>query len=130
MVGRREKMTGDKSDNIPGVEKCGPKTAAKWLNEYGTAEGVVEHGDDIKGKIGESLRDNVDSLRLSKTLAAIKMDVDLDVEIDDLNQGEGDIDALRKLYGRYELRSLLRQLDEDGGPAPEPVAAEDTEKSY
>ena len=123
-------LVGDSSDNIPGVPKVGPKTAAKWLNEYGTAEGVVEHGDDIKGKIGESLRGNVDSLRLSKTLAAIKMDVDLDVEIDDLNQGEGDIDALRKLYGRYELRSLLRQLDEDDGAAPEPVAAEDTDKNY
>ena len=123
-------LVGDSSDNIPGVPKVGPKTAAKWLNEYGTAEDLVEHGEEIKGKIGESLRDNVDSLRLSKTLAAIKMDVDLDIEIDDLNQGEGDIDALRKLYGHYELRSLLRQLDEDGGAAPEPVAAEDTGNDY
>ena len=123
-------LVGDSSDNIPGVPKVGPKTAAKWLNEYETAEGIIGHGEEIKGKIGESLRDNVDALRLSQTLAAIKTDVDLDVDIDDLNQGDGDIDALRKLYSRFELRSLLRQLDDGTGSAPEPKADEEDLNDY
>ncbi len=118
-------LVGDSSDNIPGVPKVGPKTAAKWLNEYDTADGIVENGDAIKGKIGESLRDNVDSLRLSKELATIKTDVDLDVGIDDLTATDGDTDALRSLYSHYELRSLLRQLDEADGAAPEPVVEEE-----
>ena len=115
-------LVGDSSDNIPGVPKVGPKTAAKWLNEYDTADGIVENGDAIKGKIGESLRDNIESLRLSKELAAIKRDVKLDVTIDDLTASEGDTDVLRSLYARYELRSLLRQLDEADGATPEPAA--------
>ncbi len=118
-------LVGDSSDNIPGVPKVGPKTAAKWLNEYDTADGIVENGDAIKGKIGESLRDNVESLRLSKELATIKKDVELDVHIDDLTASEGDTDALRSLYSHYELRSLLRQLDEADGAAPEPVVEEE-----
>jgi DNA polymerase-1 len=123
-------LVGDSSDNIPGVPRVGPKTAAKWLNAYETADGIIEHGEEIRGKIGESLRDNIDSLRLSQTLAAIKTDVDLDVDIDGLNQGDGDIDALRKLYSHYELRSLLRQLDEGSGTAPDPVAEEDNVSDY
>jgi DNA polymerase-1 len=119
-------LVGDSSDNIPGVPKVGPKTAAKWLNEYDSAAGIVEHGDEIKGKVGESLRDNVDSLNLSKELATIRTDVDLDVGIDDLTAGDGDPDALRKLFSHFELRALLRQLDEetDGAP-PEPVEDEE-----
>ena len=112
-------LVGDSSDNIPGVPKVGPKTASKWLNLYDSADGVIEHGEEIKGKVGESLRDNVDSLRLSKQLATIKTDVDLDTSIDDLEAGEGDVDALRSLYARYDLRTLLRQLDEQADPKPE-----------
>ena len=115
-------LVGDSSDNIPGVPKVGPKTASKWLNQYESADGVVEHGEEIKGKVGESLRDNVDSLRLSKELATIRIDLDLDVGVDDLQAGERDTSALRALYSHYELRSLLRQLDEESGSAPEPVA--------
>ncbi len=118
-------LVGDSSDNIPGVPKVGPKTAAKWLNEYESADGIVEHGEEIKGKVGESLRDNVESLRLSQELATIRTDVDLDVTIDDLNAGAGDLDALRSLYNHFELRSLLRQLDEEAGAAPEPAAEEE-----
>ena len=116
-------LVGDSSDNIPGVPKVGPKTAAKWLNEYDSAAGIVEHGDEIKGKVGESLRDNVDSLNLSRELATIKTDVELDVGIEDLNAGSGDMEALRKLFSHYELRALLGQLDEEAdGAAPEPAA--------
>jgi DNA polymerase-1 len=116
-------LVGDTSDNIPGVPKVGAKTAAKWLNLYGSAEGILEHGEEIKGKVGESLRDNVEKLRLSQTLATIRKDVDLDVTVDDLEATEADIGSLRELYGHYELRSLLRlldeQADEPAAPAPE-----------
>jgi len=116
-------LVGDTSDNIPGVPKVGAKTAAKWLNLYGSAEGILEHGEEIKGKVGESLRDNVEQLRLSQTLAAIRKDVDLDVTVDDLEATQADTGSLRELYGHYELRSLLRvldeQADEPAAPAPE-----------
>jgi DNA polymerase-1 len=115
-------LVGDSSDNIPGVPKVGPKTAAKWLNEYDSAAGIIAHGEEIKGKVGESLRDNVDSVNLSKALATIRTDVELDVGIEDLKAGAGDTEALRKLFGHYELRALLRQLDEESDSAPpEPV---------
>ena len=105
-------LVGDSSDNIPGVPKVGPKTAAKWLNLYDSADGIVEHGDEIKGKVGESLRENVAQMELSRDLATIRTDLDLDVGIADLKATDGDIDKLRRLYSHYELRSLLRQLNE------------------
>jgi DNA polymerase-1 len=113
-------LVGDSSDNIPGVPRVGAKTAAKWLNEYPTADDIVENAEEIKGKVGESLRDNVEQLRLSQALATIRQDVDLPVTIDDLQATAADADALRKIYGKFELRSLLRQLDGDAGePAAE-----------
>jgi len=117
-------LVGDTSDNIPGVPKVGPKTAAKWLNEYGSADGIVEHADEIKGKVGDSLRENVEQLRLSQRLARIATDIELDVTIDELDPRNPDVAALRKLYGRYELRSLLRQLDESAAAGPPAVADE------
>jgi len=116
-------LVGDSSDNIPGVPKVGAKTAAKWLNLYASADGIVEHGEQIKGKVGESLRDNVEQLRLSRNLATIRKDLDLELTVDDLKAADADTDALRKLYSQYELRSLLRLLDEGAdepaAPAPE-----------
>ena len=120
-------LVGDTSDNIPGVPKVGAKTAAKWLNEYQTADGIIEHADDIKGKVGESLRDNVEQLRLSRELATIRTDVDLPQAPADLKRGRGDPAALRELYERLELKSLLRQLgeqpEEASAAAPEPAQA-------
>jgi len=115
-------LVGDTSDNIPGVPKVGPKTAAKWLNEYGSVDALIERADEIKGKIGESLRDNLDRLRLSRELATIRLDVDLPVTPAELGDAVRDVDALRTLYGHYELRNLLRQLD-DEHTAPEAPAA-------
>jgi len=105
-------LVGDTSDNIPGVPKVGAKTAAKWLNLYTSADGIVEHSADIAGKVGDSLRDNVEQLRLSQQLATIRKDVDLDLGIADLLPSPADNDRLRELYGHYELRSMLAQLDE------------------
>jgi len=123
-------LVGDTSDNIPGVPKVGPKTAAKWLNEYGTAEGVVEHAEAIKGKVGESLRDHVEQLWLSRKLAKIACDIDLDIGIDDLDARSPDTAALRKLYSRYELRSLLRQLDEAADVQADAPAVPEGDVSY
>ena len=116
-------LVGDTSDNIPGVPKVGAKTAAKWLHLYDSADGIVEHADEIKGKVGESLRDNIDQLRLSQQLATIRLDVDLPVAMSDLKPELPDFDSLRKIYGEFELRSLLRQLDDAGGE-PEPLVDE------
>ncbi len=123
-------LVGDSSDNIPGVPKVGPKTAAKWLNLYASADGIVEHKDDIKGKVGESLRDNIDQLRLSQQLASIRQDVELEVGIDDLSVADSDTAALREIFGHYELRSLLRQLDETAKQPAVVVEQEAADNDY
>ncbi len=123
-------LVGDTSDNIPGVPKVGAKTAAKWLNLYDSADGIVDNADEIKGKVGESLRDNIEQLRLSQELATIKTDVDLDVTVEDLNQDAGDVSALRTLLIHYELRTLLRQLDEEGDAPAEVVEEEASKVEY
>jgi len=105
-------LVGDTSDNIPGVPKVGAKTAAKWLNLYDSAAGIVENADEIKGKVGESLRDNVEQLKLSQELATIRLDVELPVSTQDLQADAANLEDLRELYSRFELRTLLRQLDE------------------
>ncbi len=117
-------LVGDTSDNIPGVPKVGPKTAAKWLNEYGSVDGIIEHADAIKGKVGESLRASVEQLRLSQELVRIRQDVNLPVTPDELMPGEGDEAALRELYSRFELRTLLKQLDAQTGHVEPPPKAE------
>ncbi len=122
-------LVGDSSDNIPGVPRVGAKTAAKWLNTYGTADGIVASAGEIKGKVGESLRDNVDQLRLSQDLARIRLDVELPVALDDLKAGDGDVGKLRELYGHYELRTLLKQLDDQSGAA-QPEAEAEPQGSY
>ncbi len=106
-------LVGDSSDNIPGVPKVGAKTAAKWLNEYETADKLIERADEIKGKVGESLRDNIEQLKLSKELATIRQDVELDSGPRDLKRGEPDTAMLREIYTRLELRRLLGQLDDN-----------------
>ncbi|HKZ10682.1 MAG TPA: DNA polymerase I [Rhodanobacteraceae bacterium] len=107
-------LMGDSIDNIPGVVKCGPKTAAKWLGEYGALDGVIASADKIGGKIGENLRAALTQLPLSRQLATIKTDVVLDQGPGDLLLRERDIEALRELYARYEFRQALKELDEAG----------------
>jgi DNA polymerase-1 len=103
-------LVGDTSDNIPGVPKVGPKTAAKWLNEYVTLDNLIANQDRIEGKVGESLRASTTDLALSRELATIRCDVDLDVGPEDLRRTEPDTARLRELYTRFELRSLLKSL--------------------
>jgi len=122
-------LVGDSSDNIPGVPKVGAKTAAKWLNEYDSAEGIVERAEEIKGKVGESLRDNIDQLKLSQQLATIRLDVELPITLDKLKPVDADPDRLRDLYGRFELRTLLKQLD-DVTASPEPELHDSSDSNY
>jgi len=114
-------LVGDSSDNIPGVPKVGPKTAAKWLNEYKTLDSIIQHAADIPGKVGESLRENLQTLELSRKLATIRRDVKLDLEPADLARKPPDIEALTPLYQRLELNSLLRQLT---GTATQPAGGQ------
>ena len=108
-------LVGDSSDNIPGVPKVGPKTAAKWLNEYGSADGIVAHARDIAGKVGESLRDNLDTLELSKKLATIRRDLDLPLSPAELTRKAPDVAVLSALYRRLEMNSLLAPTDRRRG---------------
>ncbi len=108
-------LVGDASDNIPGVPKVGPKTAAKWLAQYQSADGIIEHAAEIEGKVGENLRSGLQTLALSRKLATLDTDVELPLTLDDLKPQPVDTAQLQELYTRYELRALLRQLT--GGSA-------------
>jgi DNA polymerase I len=108
-------LMGDTVDNIPGVPKCGPKTAAKWLAEYGTLDGVMEHADKIGGKIGENLRSTLPRLPLNRQLTTIKTDVPLEQRLQDLVLRARDVEALRTLYMRYGFNQALKELE--GGAA-------------
>ncbi len=105
-------LMGDSADNIPGVPKVGPKTASKWLKEYGSIEKLIECADQIKGKVGENLRANLDQIPLSQQLTTIKCDVPLNFGIEDLKKTECNIDHLRSLLQQHEFSSWLRQLSE------------------
>ena len=103
-------LIGDKSDNIPGVPSVGPKTAAKWLNEYQSLEVLIENADAIKGKVGEKLRDHLEQLPLACELTTIRCDLDLSIAIDDLMKRPQDTEQLRKLYTGLEFKSLLKSI--------------------
>jgi len=104
-------LVGDSIDNIPGVPKVGPKTAAKWLNEYSTLDALIKSADAITGKVGESLRASLTSLELSRKLATLHCDVELAIPPESLLAREPDRNRLREIYTRLELRSLLRALE-------------------
>jgi DNA polymerase-1 len=122
-------LVGDSSDNIPGVTGVGPKTAAKWLNQYHTLDSLIGHAASITGKVGENLRSELPALELSRKLATIDTNVALTVDPEGLSAREPDLARLRELYTRLELRQLLRALDQGSaaatqpGPGPAPVAA-------
>ncbi len=103
-------LMGDKSDNIPGVPKVGPKTAVKWLTLYDSLQGVIDHASEIKGKVGENLRESLAHLPLSYQLATIKCDVALDCSLDDLVMKSADNQTLIEFYTQYEFKTLLRDV--------------------
>lgn len=117
-------LMGDSIDNVPGVEKCGPKTAAKWLGEYGNLESLFAHADKIGGKIGENLRAAIPRLPLSRELVTIRTDVPLEFVPTGLAMRERNVEALRELYARYGFKAALNDLDAaDGLAARAAVAA-------
>ncbi len=103
-------LMGDSSDNIPGVPKVGPKTAVKWLVEYTTLDNLLEHKQDIGGKVGENLRDNLEQLALSKELTTIACDLSLEVAIEDLTVAEPDQEQLVELYTELEFNTWLEEM--------------------
>lgn len=109
-------LMGDASDGIRGVPGVGAKTAAKLLNEYGTIAGILENVDNIKGKVGQSLKDNVEGIALDHQLASIVIDLDLSLSYDDLKLCEPDVEALLNLYTELEFRNQLQSLDHPNNP--------------
>jgi len=105
-------LMGDTSDNIPGVPKCGPKTAVKWLTEFESLEGVMKNADKVPGKVGEYLRESLSFLPLSYELATIKLDVTLEQKYTDLVRGEEDKEKLKAIYEELEFKTQLRELEE------------------
>ncbi len=109
-------LMGDKVDNIPGVDKCGEKTAAKWLAEYGSLDAVIANADRIAGKIGENLRAARGQLPLSRDLATVRTALELQLGPTDLVARPADVANLRVLYARYGFRAALRDLEALSAP--------------
>ncbi|MGA0997965.1 MAG: DNA polymerase I [Litorivicinaceae bacterium] len=105
-------LTGDSVDNVPGIPKCGPKTAAKWLNAYGSLDGVVESAESIGGKIGETFREHMHVLSLSKALVTIKTDCELPVGLEQLARSAPDLEQLKALYTDLELNQFLKRIQQ------------------
>ncbi len=111
-------LVGDTSDNIPGVKGVGPKTAAKWLNQYHSLDALLAHAHEIPGKVGENLRNELAALELSRRLATIDTNLSLELTPDELTPRAADLALLRDLYTRLELRLLLKSLEASEPAAP------------
>jgi DNA polymerase-1 len=114
-------LVGDSVDNVPGVGKVGPKTAAKWLQEYGSLDGIVAHADEIGGKVGENLRKHLEFLPLGKKLVTVVCDLDLPVKVADLAPQPPDKAKLAELFARLEFKTWLREIQApaaEGSPLP------------
>ncbi|ALD01815.1 DNA polymerase I [Acinetobacter sp. TTH0-4] len=109
-------LMGDASDGIRGVPGVGAKTAAKLLTEYGSIGGILENVDQIKGKVGQSIKDNVEGITLDHQLASIVIDLDLNLTHDDLKLRDPDVEQLRSLYTELEFRNQLQSLDHPNNP--------------
>nr|MDH4459742.1 DNA polymerase I [Nevskia sp.] len=112
-------LIGDTSDNIPGVPSVGPKTAAKWLNEYGSLDAIIARADEIKGKVGEKLRDAIPQIPMSHDLATIRCDVALPLTLEELVPGPADKPKLATIYRESGFHRALEELGPvDGAPTP------------
>ena len=116
-------LIGDKSDNVPGVDKVGPKTAVKWLNEYKNIEGIKKNAESIGGKVGENLRSSIETLDLAHELVKIKTDVPLEITIEDLAVSESDAEQLSEVYKELEFNSWLQEV-------PEKIVKTEVNSSY
>ncbi|HEB3530647.1 DNA polymerase I [Burkholderia cenocepacia] len=136
-------LIGDTVDNVPGVEKCGPKTAVKWLTQYDTLDGVIEHAADIKGVVGDNLRRALDFLPLGRQLVTVDTSCDLTPHLESIEaslKSDGEArDLLRDIFARYGFKTWLREVDSapaEGGGAdapegePAPVIATDVVREY
>ena len=103
-------LTGDAIDNVPGVAKVGPKTAAKWLVQYGSLDNVIAHAQEVPGVVGENLRSALGWLPEGKRLLTVKVDCELPQKVFDLKPGPPALDRLRELYERFEFKQWLREL--------------------
>lgn len=106
-------LVGDTSDNIPGVPKCGPKTAVKWLQAFESLDGVMANADSVKGKVGEYLRESLEFLPMSYELATIKKDLELDNRVDELAPTEPDAEGLRAMFTELEFRPWVNEINSD-----------------
>src|SRR5262249_15199774 len=111
-------LTGDSIDNVPGVPKVGPKTAAKWLAQYGTLDRVIANAHEIAGVVGENLRNTIEWLPQGKRLLQVKIDCELGVSPLDLKLVAPQKDKLRSLYDRFEFKQWLRDVN---GARPDPA---------
>ena len=102
-------LVGDSSDNVPGVEKVGPKTAVKWLIEYGSLDEIIKNAEKISGKVGENLRNGMSQLHISKELVTIKKDVSLEVGVKDLTVGKRNKKLLDEIYTELEFKAWLEK---------------------
>ena len=117
-------LTGDTSDNVPGIPKVGPKTAVKWLAQHGSLDEIVANADSFGGKVGEYLRENLGQIPLSRQLVTLKSDLELPVEPQQLLIGDQDQIALREHYRRWGFRSWLPEIN--GGAREQPSFPEQT----
>ncbi|MEX0960729.1 MAG: DNA polymerase I [Burkholderiales bacterium] len=113
-------LIGDSVDNVPGVEKVGPKTAAKWLQQYGSLDEIVAHAGEIGGKVGENLRKALDWLPTARELLTIKRDVDLPVHVEGLEPKDQEAAKLAELFEQLEFKSWLREAQAAAGGATDP----------
>ncbi|VBB16297.1 DNA polymerase I [Burkholderia stabilis] len=136
-------LIGDTVDNVPGVEKCGPKTAVKWLSQYDSLDGVIEHAAEIKGVVGDNLRRALDFLPLGRTLVTVETACDLAPHLESIEaslKSDGEArDLMRDIFARYGFKTWLREVDSapaEGGGAdapegePAPVVAADIVREY
>ena len=127
-------LIGDSVDNVPGVDKVGPKTAAKWLEQYGSLEEVVRHADEIGGAVGENLRKALGWLPQAQALLAVKCDLELPVKLEELKLGPRDEKRLAELISHFGFKTWLKETASDTSPppppSPEPVRADREERRY
>jgi DNA polymerase-1 len=127
-------LVGDAVDNVPGVDKVGPKTAAKWLEQYGSLDGVVLHAAEIGGAVGENLRKALDWLPKAQALLAVKCDLELPMKLEELKLGPRDEKQLAELISRFGFKTWPKEAARDASPppasTPEPVRADREERRY